>query len=282
MTTTLRPLEDEQSLPGGSRSRRFAVCVNGRPVGGVRVEARPGPGYLLGCIDELVIEPEDRLRGRGTVAVLAAEEVLRAWGCARVDAVIPAGPGESAASQLAAVLGYRTVSRNMAKRLPTQPPELPPGCTARPLDADTFPAWREDSVVGYLGSLRGGGYSEADARAKAESDMHRLLPEGPDTPGAVLRRLEAEGETVGTLWVGLDHTDPRDGRRLAWVWDVEVAEPYRGRGYGRALMLLAERECLAAGVPDLGLNVFAANAPANALYRSLGYVTYRTSVVKYL
>ncbi|MFE4601870.1 hypothetical protein ACFRKE_13535 [Kitasatospora indigofera] len=36
-------------------------------------------------------------------------------------------------------------------------------------------------------------------------------------------------------------------------------------------MLLAERECLAAGVRDLGLNVFSGNDVAVGLYTSLGY-----------
>ncbi|MFD8085922.1 hypothetical protein ACFV4F_29985 [Kitasatospora sp. NPDC059722] len=36
-------------------------------------------------------------------------------------------------------------------------------------------------------------------------------------------------------------------------------------------MLLAERECLAAGVRTLGLNVFTVNEVAIRLYASLGY-----------
>ncbi|MFD0346740.1 GNAT family N-acetyltransferase [Kitasatospora aburaviensis] len=52
---------------------------------------------------------------------------------------------------------------------------------------------------------------------------------------------------------------------------VEVAEAHRGHGHGRTLMLLAERECLAAGVHDLGLNVFTGNEVAIRLYDSLGY-----------
>ena len=54
---------------------------------------------------------------------------------------------------------------------------------------------------------------------------------------------------------------------------MEVAEDHRGRGLGRRLMLAAERECLAAGVADLGLNVFAGNTPALRLYGALGYRT---------
>ncbi|MFD7905304.1 GNAT family N-acetyltransferase, partial [Kitasatospora sp. NPDC059747] len=41
--------------------------------------------------------------------------------------------------------------------------------------------------------------------------------------------------------------------------------------HGRTLMLLAERECLAAGVRTLGLNVFTVNEVAIRLYASLGY-----------
>ena len=62
---------------------------------------------------------------------------------------------------------------------------------------------------------------------------------------------------------------PASGR--AYVYDVEVDEAHRGRGHGRALMLLAERSALAAGRPLLGLHVFAGNTPAIGLYESLGY-----------
>ncbi|MFD0530973.1 GNAT family N-acetyltransferase [Kitasatospora arboriphila] len=62
-----------------------------------------------------------------------------------------------------------------------------------------------------------------------------------------------------------------EGRPLAWVMVVEVDEEHRGRGLGRALMLAAEHECLAAGVHDLGLNVFSSNTVAVGLYASLGY-----------
>jgi GNAT superfamily N-acetyltransferase len=282
MTTTLRPDGPEEALPGGGRSRRYAVCVNGRPVGGVRLGARPGPVAPVGSIGDLRIDAEGRRRGRGTVAVLAGEEVLRSWGCSRVEAAVPDGPGERAALGLAAALGYRVTSRKMAKRLPEVPPELPPGRTARPLGGDEFPAWRAESTAGYEASLRAAGYAAADARARAEEDTARLVPDRHDSPDHVLRRLLAGDRVVGTLWVTLDRAADPDGRRMAWVSEVEVADGERGRGHGRALMLLAERECLAAGVRDLGLNVFADNAPANALYRSLGYRTFRTSLLKYL
>jgi GNAT superfamily N-acetyltransferase len=88
MTTTLRPAEPERRGADGVRSRRFTVCVNSRPVGGITLgtDARFGPE--VGRLDALSIEPADRRRGRAAVAALAAEEVLRGWGCRRIDVAV--------------------------------------------------------------------------------------------------------------------------------------------------------------------------------------------------
>jgi ribosomal protein S18 acetylase RimI-like enzyme len=78
--------------------------------------------------------------------------------------------------------------------------------------------------------------------------------------------LEHEGTAVGTLWTG-----PRDGK--AFVYKVEADARHRGRGHGRTLMLLAEAQGVAAGLPTIRLNVFEGNTPAERLYESLGYET---------
>jgi GNAT superfamily N-acetyltransferase len=101
------------------------------------------------------------------------------------------------------------------------------------------------------------------AVATAEADYLAALPDGPATSGTALRVLSHHGADVGRLWLRL--AEP------AWVFLVEVDPDFRGQGHGRALMIAAERECAAAGVPLLGLNVFTANTPALRLYDSLGY-----------
>ena len=50
-----------------------------------------------------------------------------------------------------------------------------------------------------------------------------------------------------------------------------LEEGLRGRGYGRAAMLLAEDEARRRGLRRIDLNVFAGNAVARSLYGSLGY-----------
>jgi len=63
----------------------------------------------------------------------------------------------------------------------------------------------------------------------------------------------------------------RHAGRTPWVYAVEVDEAFRGRGYGREAMLLAETEARARGMRSLGLNVHGSNAIARSLYTSLGY-----------
>ncbi|WP_033823046.1 GNAT family N-acetyltransferase [Kitasatospora sp. MBT63] len=268
MTTTLRPEGDEHPWPGGGRSRRWQIRVNGRPVGGLRTTALPRGDQWWGEISELEVV-EGRRRGRATIGALAAEEVLRGWGCSRVDVAVPAEA--RAALGLARALGYTERMRNMAKRL-TAPPELPPGLTVHRIGPSEYEEWLAEARAGYLADLTASGLTPAQARAKSDADHLQVLPRREATEGVALRQLrDAGGSTVGSLWVALRQGTGPDGGPLAWVMVVQVDEAHRRRGHGRALMLVAERECLAAGVHHLGLNVFSSNESAAALYTSLGY-----------
>ncbi|MFC5149323.1 GNAT family N-acetyltransferase [Streptomyces aureoversilis] len=267
MTTTLRPTAPEQRGPGGARSRSYEVCVNSRPVGAVDLATDHRFGPAAGRIVRLSIDERDRHRGRGTVAALAAEEVLRGWGCTRIEVSVDAGA--EVGLGLAGALGYVERSRNMVKTL-TAAPRLPEGSEGRPMADAEYAGWREESRAGYVQEWVDRGVPAEQAHAKAEADERALLPDGPATAGTVLRVLTHEGTAVGTLWVALRDEDPDTPD--AYVFDVAVVPAHRGRGHGRSLMLLAEAEVLAHGARTLGLNVFAGNTPALRLYESLGYL----------
>ena len=138
----------------------------------------------------------------------------------------------------------------------------------RPADAE-FAAWVEACVVAYAeDEVTAGRVSREDSLARARESYVGLLPQGPDTPGARVVRLHEGDVPVGWLWVALKADGPAD---LAWVYDVELDEAHRGRGLGRAAMLLAEDLARELGATALGLNVFGGNAVARRLYASLGY-----------
>jgi ribosomal protein S18 acetylase RimI-like enzyme len=114
---------------------------------------------------------------------------------------------------------------------------------------------------------------EGEAWAKSRRDHELLLPQGLATENMLFSVLEHEGTRVGTLWVSF--ADDK-----AFVFDVGTDAAQRGRGHGRTLMLLAERQAIEAGRPVLGLNVFAGNTPAERLYESLGYETTTHALAK--
>ncbi|MFF7636927.1 GNAT family N-acetyltransferase [Kitasatospora sp. NPDC008050] len=278
MTTTLRPAGPQTATPDGGADRRWLICANGRPVGTVRTVARRYGSYRVGRIEELEVTDGLR-RGRGTVAVLAAEEVLRAWGCHRAEVTVPVQAQPALA--LALALGYVETNLHLLKRI-GRPAPLGGGLTIRPIGPAEFPDWLAATKAEFQAHLRAAGFSADQAAQRCAAEHTRLLLQGHATQDAALRRLLVEGRPVGSLWLALDNGLLPDGSPLAWVMTIEVAPEHRGNGYGRELLLAAERECLAAGVRDLGLNVYSGNTVALGLYASLGYRTARRVLTKTL
>ncbi|MER0243333.1 GNAT family N-acetyltransferase [Streptomyces sp. HSW2009] len=277
MTTTLRPISPLNEAADGARSRTYEVCDNGRSVGTLEVGTDPRFGPASGQLRHLEIAEGDRRRGRGTVAVLAAEEVLRGWGCNRITTTVPAEAPTGLA--LATAVGYTPGGHNMVKEL-AEPPDLPTGSSARPLTEAEYPQWLAAERAGYIESWLERNVTREQAESKADADYAKLLPNGPATPGTVLRVLTHDGVARGNIWVSVskDH-GYADG---AYVFAVLVDSEHRGQGHGRTLLQIAERETLAAGRDRLGLHVFANNTPAIRLYESLGYRYTHTHLTKSL
>jgi ribosomal protein S18 acetylase RimI-like enzyme len=140
----------------------------------------------------------------------------------------------------------------------------------RPPTQDEFDQWLPHTEAAYAQQVADSGAMPAEAAAeKARLDTARRFSDGLGSPGQVLFRLVAADQPVGWLWLNVPtaHGDPL----MAWVNYVEVDPAYRGRGYGKDAMLLAEREARARGMTSLGLNVYGQNTVALSLYDSLGY-----------
>jgi ribosomal protein S18 acetylase RimI-like enzyme len=140
----------------------------------------------------------------------------------------------------------------------------------RPPTHDEFEQWLPRQQAAYAREIAASGAMSAAAAAeKARLDIARRFTGGHCSPGQALFRLMAAEQPVGWLWLNVPVID--GDPLMAWVNDVEVDPQYRGRGYGRAAMLLAEREARARGMTSLGLNVHGQNTAARSLYTSLGY-----------
>lgn len=90
-------------------------------------------------------------------------------------------------------------------------------------------------------------------------------------PKQLMLTAWADGRVIGIL--DLRQTIPRRKARHRVLLGMSIREAYRGRGVGRALM---ERALdWAKAHPDITLvtlEVYAANAPAIALYRKFGFI----------
>ena len=134
----------------------------------------------------------------------------------------------------------------------------------RPMEEEEFAAWlpllrddyAEDLVRDYGMSV-----DKAKAQAVAEIDGQRSAEHSVFV-------IEVESEPVGHLWL-VERRDAYEPTLV--VYDIDVDESYRGRGYGTAAMLFAEEEARRRGLTRIALHVGARNDGARNLYRSLGF-----------
>ena len=154
------------------------------------------------------------------------------------------------------------------------------GVILRPMSADEFDVWARGAVVSYAQdvSLATGEPLEVTLK-QANEQFPRLLPNGLATDNMWLMMIEdAEGDRVGAIWIGAHPAN----QSWAFVWDINIDEPHRGRGFGRAAMLAAEQLAVENGRSEIGLSVFGFNERARRLYATLGYRVVSTSMTKTL
>ncbi len=151
----------------------------------------------------------------------------------------------------------------------------------RPMSEAEFARWRDELVPVYAAELEESlRLTAEEAGGQAAEDVSSLLPGGLATPDQWLWIVVDEGgERVGHLWMALETVA---GAARAFVYDIEIDAPHRGRGLGREAMLLAEEEARRRGLHRIDVRVFSKNVVARALYRSLGFEETRIQMSKLL
>ena len=145
--------------------------------------------------------------------------------------------------------------------------------TLLPMRPERFGAFAEEEIAGYAhDNVSAGRWPEIGALERSRDELAELLPQGLATPEHFLYEILAHdgGPTVGSLWV---HIERKHGAVSAYVYDIEIEPAFRRQGHAERALQALEGIAAAAGASGVGLNVFADNAGAQALYRKLGYVT---------
>jgi RimJ/RimL family protein N-acetyltransferase len=137
-------------------------------------------------------------------------------------------------------------------------------------DAD-FRRWEEESIADYaLERVKAGNDDASSDRPREE--FRSLLPQGKATRNNYIYSVVDEKDNdrkVGIIWYAVDSQQfPKD---TLYIYDIVIEERFRGKGHGKAALLLLEDMARALEKRRISLHVFAHNERARRLYEELGY-----------
>ena len=141
-----------------------------------------------------------------------------------------------------------------------------------PLTREQSDFYLPHSQRGYADDLvRAGALDEDRALRTAVADYASLDEDGT-TYVAGYAEVDGAEEWVGVIGWALKGFDADHEERTLYVYDLEVFERFRRRGFGEALLAHAAAEAERAGADAVRLTVWEGNDGAKALYRRLGFV----------
>lgn len=148
------------------------------------------------------------------------------------------------------------------------------------MSEQVFDAWNERLIHEFAAeNVTAGRWTPDEAEARSRAQNEAELPDGYATPGQQLWSiLDSDGVRVGSLWLALDSRRPGH----SFIYDIEIDEPRRGEGLGRAALEALEAWCAEHAIDSIGLHVFGNNAVARGLYARMGYIETNVQMEKKL
>ena len=144
---------------------------------------------------------------------------------------------------------------------------------------DEITPYFEDLWRDYRAEFIAAGFSEENADESVENSKKSYFPNQKLAPGNFIFYADDSGEKVGKLWL---NSVEREGNTEWSIYDIETFGTFRGKGFGRKIMMAAEDYVRAAGGDSISLSVFGNNHVARKLYESLEYETIRVGMKKKL
>lgn len=149
-----------------------------------------------------------------------------------------------------------------------------------PMTPGEFDSFLEHGIQEYAKDrVRAGFWTQAESVARSRKEHRALLPDGLKSRYHHLYTVQDSetGAAVGVLWF---KSDLDSSRGSGFIFDLEIQEPFRRKGYARQAMLELENVARGMGLHQLGLHVFAFNAGARSLYEGLGYSVASLNMLK--
>ncbi len=114
--------------------------------------------------------------------------------------------------------------------------------------------------------VKTGNWDAENALEKVRLGLSKMLPDGQNTDGHHFYNIceSDNGIRVGFLWFAVQ------GRK-AFIWDIQIDEKQRRRGYGIAALDTFNDLVREMGLEVISLHVFGHNRPARALYQQFGF-----------
>ena len=139
----------------------------------------------------------------------------------------------------------------------------------------SYDNWKDQIWKAYREEMIRAGTSEAAADENIQENIKELMPDGKLTPGNFVFDVMNAEDHVGYVWLNEKNSE--------WfIYDIEIIEKYRRRGFGRETMQAIEAHIRAKGGNVIGLSVFGFNKVAQKLYETEGYEVTRLSMQKKL
>ncbi|CAM4291378.1 GNAT family acetyltransferase [Bacillus manliponensis] len=138
-----------------------------------------------------------------------------------------------------------------------------------------FESYIEDAIQSYARQkVAAGNWTSEEAMSKSKEEFQRLLPDGEKTENNYLFTIFAEDEEVGMIWIS------RIFDEVGFIYKIQIAEAFQGKGYGKAAMKEIEIVAKELGMKKIELHVFGHNKVAKHLYESLDYETTNIRMAK--
>lgn len=143
------------------------------------------------------------------------------------------------------------------------------------MTAVQFERYIEEAIQSYAEQkVASGNWKSEEAMSKSKEEFKRLLPDGERTENNYLFTIFVADEEVGMIWIA------RKQDEVGYIYKIQIAEVFQGKGYGKAAMKEIEVIAKELGMKKIELHVFGHNKVARNLYESLEYETTNVIMAK--